>query len=64
VAGSLSLTWETIPSKTYRVEYKDDLHAGTWQPLGSERTAAEASLTISDNIGAQPQRFYRIIILD
>jgi hypothetical protein len=64
VAGSLSLTCSTIPGKTYRVEYKNDLHVGPWQPLGAERTAAGTSLTIVDNIGLQPQRFYRIIILD
>jgi hypothetical protein len=63
-AGSLSLTWSTIPGKTYRVEYRNDLHAGPWQPLGAERTAVGTSLTIIDNIGLQPQRFYRITILD
>ncbi len=64
VAGSLSLTCSTIPGKTYRVEYKNDLHAGPWQPLGADRTAVGTSLAIIDNIGLQPQRFYRITILD
>jgi hypothetical protein len=64
VAGSLSLTCSTIPGKTYRVEYRNDLHAGPWQALGAERIAVGTSLTIVDNIGLQPQRFYRITILD
>jgi hypothetical protein len=64
VAGSLSLTWGTIPGKTYRVEYKNGLHAGPWQLLGSERTAAGTTLTIADDIGAHSQRFYRIVIVD
>ena len=64
MAGSLSVTWETIPGKTYRVEYKSDLHAGPWQLLGTERTAAGTSLTIPDDIGGNPQRFYRIVIVD
>jgi hypothetical protein len=46
------------------VEYKNDLHSALWQPLGAERTAVGTSLTIIDNIGLQPQRFYRITILD
>ena len=64
IAGSLSLTWATIPGKTYRVEYKNDLHPGPWQPLGTDRTATGTSLTINDNIGNLPNRFYRITILD
>jgi hypothetical protein len=64
IAGSLSLTWATIPGKTYRVEYKNDLHPGPWQPLGTDRTATGTSLTIIDNIGNLPNRFYRITILD
>jgi len=64
VAGSLSLTWATIPGKTYRVEYKNDLHAGPWQALGPERTAIGPTLTINDDFGNLPNRFYRILILD
>jgi len=64
IAGSYSLTWATIPGKTYRVEYKNNLHPGPWQPLGTDRTAIGTSLTISDDIGNLPNRFYRITILD
>jgi hypothetical protein len=51
------------PGRTYRLEYKDDLNAPLWTPLGVNRTAADPILTISDTINDSPQRFYRLVLL-
>jgi hypothetical protein len=62
--GQVSLTFGTIPGKTYRVEFKNDLNAPTWTPLGGNILANSNSLTVMDNMGSLPQRFYRVVQVD
>jgi hypothetical protein len=57
--GLLQLTWETQPGLAYRVEFKNDLAAPTWQRL-ADLTANSAATSLVDNSGSSPQRFYRI----
>jgi hypothetical protein len=64
LSGVVTLTLPAIVGKTYRVEYKNNLNASVWTPLGGNRLAASATLTIDDNIGGQPQRFYRVLVVD
>jgi hypothetical protein len=35
-----------------------------WTPLGADIVAAGATINVTDNIGAQPQRFYRVVQLN
>jgi hypothetical protein len=58
--GNVAISFDTIPGRTYRVEYKNNLDDGTWLPLAPDTQATGLTLTIQDNIGAQPHRFYRI----
>jgi hypothetical protein len=60
--NTLVLTWSTIPTLIYQVQFKSDLGDPTWLDLGSPITADSDTLTISDPIGPDPQRFYRISI--
>jgi len=62
--GVVTLTLPAITGKTYRVEYKNNLNDPAWTPLGGNRLATSATLTIDDNIGSQPQRFYQVLIMD
>lgn len=62
--GTISFTVGTIPGKTYRVEYKNDLNDTMWTHLPPDHPAMSTSLTIMDTIGMQPQRFYRVVQLD
>lgn len=62
--GVVTLTLSAIAGKTYRVEYKDNLNAVAWTPLGGNRLATSATLIVEDNLGAQPQRFYRVLVVD
>jgi hypothetical protein len=61
--GIVEFQATVIPSRTYRVEYKDSLSAPGWIPFGANRTALDPVLTISDNITNSPQRFYRMVLL-
>lgn len=62
--GQISLSISSAPGKTYRVEYTDDLTSGTWERLGDDMVASGNTLTITDSIGPDSQRFYRINIVD
>jgi hypothetical protein len=61
--GTVSFTVSAIPGRTYRVEYKDELNALVWMPLGDNRVASSPLLTITDTFGGQLQRFYRMVLL-
>ena len=58
---NISISFDTISGRTYRVEYKDHLTDATWTQLGSNTVANSTSLTFPDNIVANSQRFYRIV---
>jgi len=62
--GGYAISFVTVPGKTYRVEYKDALDESNWLPVEADAVAAADSLTINDDPGSSPQRFYRILVLD
>jgi hypothetical protein len=62
--GVVTLEWSSAPNKTYRVEYKTDLSATSWLPLGGNRPSGGSTTSITDNMGSNPQRFYRILLTD
>jgi len=58
-----TVTWSALPSRSYRLEYKDDLTDPTWLSAG-EITATGPSTTLTDpGDPAQPVRFYRVLLL-
>lgn len=61
--GTLSFSIQAPIGKTYCVQYKNDLNDTTWTPLATNRVTSTDPITINDDIGTQPQRFYRAIIL-
>jgi hypothetical protein len=63
-SGHVTLAFATASGKTYRVDYKDNLNNANWLPLGASIMANSSSLTVPDDIGGNPQRFYRIVQLD
>lgn len=58
--GLMTMTFSAIPSRTYRVEVTDDLGAGLWTPVSGFYTAANGTVTLSQNVGAAPQMFFRV----
>jgi regulation of enolase protein 1 (concanavalin A-like superfamily) len=64
LSGVVTLTLPAIAGKTYRVEFKNDLNQATWSPLGGNRLATSSTLSVEDTIGNQPQRFYRVLVVD
>jgi hypothetical protein len=62
--GGVSLTWNTFVNVPYQVQYKTNLtQVGGWLNLGSPITASGSTVTISNSIGSDPMRFYRVVLL-
>ena len=62
--GDILLNIGATVGKMYRVEYKNDLGAATWTPLGPDQVATSSNLPITDTIGTNTQRFYRVVQLN
>ena len=62
-AGAVQLTWGAVSGHRYQVQYKTNLNQTDWLNLGGPTNATTGSLWLSDPVGADPQRFYRIQVL-
>jgi hypothetical protein len=62
--GRVRVRWSSYPAKTYRVEYKDDLNAVTWTPLGADLVAGGYSYSAFDSNPSAQQRYYRVVQLN
>ena len=60
--GIVRFTWEAIPGRTYRVEFKNDLSEPNWAPLGVEISPAGTTASATNAISTG-QRFYRVELL-
>jgi hypothetical protein len=62
--AAVTLTWEGLPNRTYRVQYKETLSANRWTDLsGDISTNTGAASKIDSNLGNASQRFYRVVLL-
>jgi len=60
--GNFRFTWSAVTNRSYRVQWKSQLNAATWNDL-SDVTASGSSVTFSDPV-AQGQRFYRVVVVN
>ncbi len=60
--NQLALSWPTITSETYQLEYKDNLAAPTWTPIPGSIPGTGTQIIVTNNLGASPQRFFRLVI--
>ena len=60
--GTVQIIFTAQPGRTYTVQYRDDLTAGTWQRLADITAPASATLTTATDAAAPaaPLRYYRI----
>ena len=69
----MQMQFPTLPGKTYRLEYTDDLTTNQWHPLTAphprrrghpERSRRGKPVQVVDPAGAlRPQRFYRLKVV-
>jgi hypothetical protein len=64
-AGATTITWESVPGRCYRVQYKDDLSQTTWSDLSVGVGIRGSTATCRDNT-ADPsgRRFYRVLLVE
>jgi Tol biopolymer transport system component len=62
-SGDVTLLWNSIPGKTYRLQYKNTLDAASWQNFPGTVTAISET-TVAQDSAPVPNRFYRVITVD
>lgn len=62
-AGRLFLTSSAIQGHTYQVQYSTNLPAANWTDLMGPVVATNTTITVSDRIGPDSRRFYRVLLL-
>jgi hypothetical protein len=60
--GSVFLVWSTLPGVNYLLQYTTDLSLPNWINLQGPTRAADTTMSASDPIGPDPQRFYRVVL--
>jgi hypothetical protein len=58
--GVVTLTWSSVPGKTYRLQRKRDLN-DAWANTGGTINATTTTTTTTDSVGANTRQFYRIL---
>jgi hypothetical protein len=63
IGGQFTFTWPTLAGQAYQVEYKNNLTAANWMPLGDPLPGTGAPLIFTNNPAASEQGYYRLKIL-
>ena len=58
--GDVTLTFASEDGRTFTVQYRDDLVAGTWQTLGTVTAGGPTASFTDTTASGIPRRFYRI----
>ena len=61
--STLTLSWSTEAGRLYQVQSTTNLAQAVWSDWGVARSATNSTMTVSDTIGPDPQRFYRVLLL-
>ena len=62
--GNATITWNSVAGGIYRLQYSDSLNGAIWNDLSPDVTATGLTANQTNNVGAVPQRFYRIKVLN
>jgi len=62
---SVTLSWNAVVGRTYRVQYKSVLSESSWTILAGDITADGTTATkVDGSLNGARQRYYRIVLLD
>ena len=61
---NLLLNWPGTTGQSYQLEYKDDLTAPAWTPLGNPRTGTGTTLTTTNIFSPAAQRYFRLRLVN
>jgi regulation of enolase protein 1 (concanavalin A-like superfamily) len=58
--GTVVVSWNSVPGQVYRVQYKNDLQEVSWINLPPDITAIGPMTSVTNVIGSEPHRFFRV----
>jgi hypothetical protein len=61
--NAVQITWSAISALVYQVQYVTNLAQTNWVNLGNPVNTTNSSATVTDIPGADPQRFYRLLVI-
>ena len=61
---NLFLNWSGVAGQTYQLEYKNNLTDPAWIPTGFPVTGTGGTLTLTNDFGDSPQRFFRLQLVN
>lgn len=60
----MNLIWDSIPNRTYRVQYKGSLSPSEWLELSGDVLAPSGTASQTDTtLGGAVHRFYCVLLL-
>ena len=61
--GVYTFTWNAVSNLTYQLQFTTNLFTTNWIDLGSPITATNTSVSTTNAVGSDAQRFYRVHLL-
>ena len=62
--GGVTVQWQSVPGKTYRLQFKNSLTDATWQNVAGDVTAVGVTaIKIDPTSPGQPRRLYRVMLV-
>lgn len=63
IGTSIQFSWGSLIGAVYQLQYNTNLATTNWINLGSSITASNSTTSLSTPIAADPQRFYRLLMV-
>ena len=60
--GMFAFTWSTVATNTYQLQYCTDPTQTNWSNLNGPIVATSGTLSATDVMGTNSQRFYRVVL--
>jgi hypothetical protein len=62
--NSLFFNWPAVAGQIYQLEFKTNLTDAAWTSLGGPVTGNGTALTLTNNVGGTPQRFFHLRLVN
>jgi hypothetical protein len=58
--GAIVFTWNSTPGEQYQMEFRERLDAGQWMSTGAVMWGTGGTLSVTNLIGPEPTKFFRL----
>jgi len=63
-SGTTTVMWSAVPGRTYQVQSRDDFSTPGWDDVGEPVMASGTSASVPDPNPGDPDRFYRVLLVE